>query len=52
MAATLWQKLQQYAGQEVPRVLTGWLDGQHRKEGAIDLVVVEELQKIREAVNP
>lgn len=64
MAATLWQKLQQYAGQEVPRFLTGWLDGfkarhnikkyrQHRKEGAIDLVVVEEeLQKIREAVNP
>lgn len=27
MAATLWQKLQQYAGQEVPRFLTGWLDG-------------------------
>lgn len=64
MAATLWQKLQQYAGQEVSRFLTGWLDGfkarhnikkyrQHRKEGAIDLVVVEEeLQKIREAVNP
>ena len=53
-AATLWQKLQQYASQEIPRFLTGWFDGfearhnikkyrQHRKEGAIDLVVVEEL---------
>lgn len=64
MAATLWQKLPQYAGQEVPKFSIGWLDGfkarhnikkyrQHGEAGAIDLVVVEEeLQEIREAVNP
>lgn len=64
MAATLWQKLPQYAGQEVPRFSTGWLEGfkarhhikkyrQHGEAGAIDQVAVEEeLQEIRETIGP
>ena len=63
MAAVLWKKLPQYAGQEVPKFSTGWLDGfkarhnikkykQQRESGLIDLVVVkEELQEIQEDVN-
>lgn len=64
MAAVLWEKLPQYAGEEVPKFSTGWLDSfkarhnikkyrQHGESGSIDLVIVkEELQEIREAVNP
>lgn len=64
MAATLWEKLPQYVGQEMPRFSAEWLDGfkarrnikkyrQHGETGAVDIEVIEaELQEVREAVNP
>lgn len=63
MAVMLWEKLPQYADQEMPKFSNRQLDGfkashnikkyrQHKKARAIDLVVVEEeLQEIREVVD-